>query len=102
MAKKKTAVFRRKVANGSRQMVDKASGKKVFGREYKQGQAMGRKASGTKGFGQQVAKMQGRLSKLDSGKVKGKAGERSMLRGALSVSEGRKAAATKQARSSGS
>ena len=62
---------------------------------------MARKAAGNKTFGKQVAKMQGRLAKLDSGKVKGKAGERSMLRGALSVAGGRKASAAKQARSSG-
>jgi hypothetical protein len=101
MARKKDAAAFRRMSkpSQSRTMVDKASGKKVFSREYKAGRAMATKAAGGKGFGKQVAKMQARLTKLDAGKVKGRAGERSHLRGVMSVA--RKAAPAQAARSSG-
>jgi hypothetical protein len=66
------------------QGIDPASGRKVFKQEFRSGFKMAKTAGMNKGKGApQVQFMRQRLSALDAGKVEGKPGERSFLRGAL-------------------
>lgn len=68
---------------------DPASGRKVFKQEFRSGFKMAKTAGlSTARPNAALGGMQQRLSALDAGKVEGKAGERSFLRGALHAAGG--------------
>ena len=86
-AKAKGTGFARPKAAGARQMKDKASGKKVFAKEFKSGKAAAKNSDKSK-LSEAKATARAQLKGMDSGKIKAKPGQKSFLRGFLSAKGG--------------
>lgn len=89
----------------AKQLRDPASGKKVFSKEFKSGQAAAKNAD-KKGMPKALKTAKAQLKGMEKGTIKAKPGQKSFLRGFIGASGSkalaRKAPSAKAAASSGS